>query len=48
MKHSQFCSIENRDINVMVIPGIIGVNCHDHEARGRGQLSFDNPDVAMV
>ena len=30
--------------------GIIVDNCpiHEGEARGRGQLSFDNPDVAMV
>ena len=27
---------------------LITVPIHEGEARGRGQLSFDNPDVAMV
>ena len=27
---------------------VITVPIHEGEARGRGQLSFDNPDVAMV
>ena len=27
---------------------MITVPFHEGEARGRGQLSFDNPDVAMV